>query len=317
MSILSRFSHWMQRSLKTSTYLKKKSYVVRYQVMVRNTSPKANELTIVVPVPSDRDNQTLASPPRFTPTAERVGKEAKYGNQFALWGARLAPGESRIFTEHFSISVSPVDIKMPTDALLSQYPAAGNVFCAPTPHIQAADPQIIALAKEAAQDATDVGTVLMRFNDFVINRLEYGNPIKGLHSASDAIKHVKTDCGGFSSLFAALCIASGIPARIVSGFWAGYEKNDMHAWVEVQLPGGIWVPADPSTEYLMRQNRTRKFGKLGAIGSDRVAFSIGCDIPLEMFKKPRTVDILQHPFVQASGGDASFIVETRVETTSA
>lgn len=317
MRLLKQYAHAVKKVLKPPFYLKRQTYVVRYQVTVRNTSTKVNEMTIVIPVPAERENQRIASAPRFTPAAQHIGKEDRYGNQFAVWKAKLAPGESRLFTEHFTVSVSPIKKVMPENALRSGYANRAEVFCVATEHLEAHDQQIVALAKEAAGDAEDVGTLLKRFNEFVMGRLEYGNKINGLYSAADAIKHVKVDCGGFDSFFAVLCIAAGIPARIVSGFWAGYEKNEMHAWVEAQLPSGEWVPADPSMESLAREGRTKKYGRLGAVGSDRIAFSVGCDIPLELFAKVKTVDILQHPFIEASEGSTSYAIETRVETIKA
>ncbi|MDO8601922.1 MAG: transglutaminase domain-containing protein [bacterium] len=314
MATISRYLHHFKRLLSLPFYLKKQTYVVRYQVMVRNTALKPNEMTIVVPVPNNYENQTVVSTSRFKPMAERVGTENRYGNQFAVWKAKFAPGESRFFTQHFTVSVSPIKKSIPKNALRSQHTNKAEVFCVATEHLQVHDTQIVALAKEAVGDATDVGTMLHRINELVMQRLEYGNQIDGLYSAVDAVRHVKVDCGGFDSLFAVLCIASGIPARIVSGFWAGYEKNEMHAWVEAQLPSGEWLSADPSTEYLMRHGRTHKFGKLGSVGSDRIAFSVGCDIPLELSKRITTIDILQHPYVEASEGDKSFMIETRVET---
>lgn len=317
MHFLKKHIHQISRALKPPFYMKRQTYVVRYQVMIKNTSAKPNDITIIAPVPSDHETQTVASPPRFTPTTDKTGNEELYGNQFAIWRVKLAPGESRLFTEHFTVSVEPVKKVIPADALRSNYTNKAAIFCVATNHVQANDAQIISLAKEAIGDASDVGTILERINEFVMKRLEYGNKINGLYSATDAVQHIKVDCGGYDTLFVALCIASGIPARIVSGFWAGYEKNEMHAWVEAQLPSGEWVPADPSMEALGQQGRTKKYAKLGEVGSDRIIFSIGCDIPLVLPKKTVRVDILQHPFIEASMGEKSYVTETRVETTRA
>jgi len=312
-----RHFHKIKRALRPLFYLKRQTYVVRYQVTLKNTSSAVNEMTVVVPVPANHEGQVVASAPRFSPSAERVSTDSAYGNQFAVWRVKLAPGESRLFTQHFTVSVSPIKKVIPENEMRSGYSNRAEMFCVATEHLQVHDAQIVELAKEAAGGVEDVGSILKRLNEFVMQRLEYGNKINGLYSALQAISHVKVDCGGFDSLFAALCIALGVPARIVSGFWAGYEKNEMHAWVEAQLPSGEWVPADPSMEILARQGRTHKYGSLGSIGSDRIVFSVGCDIPLDLAKKVQRVDILQHPFVEATGGAKSFTVETRLETTKA
>ncbi len=63
-------------------------------------------------------------------------------------------------------------------------------------------------------------------------------------------------CQHFSSAFANLMRAAGVPARVVIGYIAGYRnpyggywvvrRMDAHAWVEVWLRGRGWVRVDPT-----------------------------------------------------------------------
>ena len=63
-------------------------------------------------------------------------------------------------------------------------------------------------------------------------------------------------CEHFSSAFAVLMRAAGIPARVVTGYAGGYRnpvggywlvrKSDAHAWVEVWLPERGWTRIDPT-----------------------------------------------------------------------
>ena len=63
-------------------------------------------------------------------------------------------------------------------------------------------------------------------------------------------------CQHFSSAFANLMRAAGIPSRVVLGYAGGYRnrygdywvvrKMDAHAWAEVWLPGEGWVRVDPT-----------------------------------------------------------------------
>ncbi|MBI5411589.1 transglutaminase domain-containing protein [Candidatus Peregrinibacteria bacterium] len=152
------------------------------------------------------------------------------------------------------------------------------------------------VAPEGIEGAT-MDPRLQEINDFVIATLEYGDPIPGLYSAEEALKRRRVDCGGFGTLFCARCQEAGIQARLVSGFWAGYPKNEMHAWVEALSPEGQWIPADPSVEQLLRQGRTRKSGRLGFAGSDRIALSFGHYFPILIDGRTVTVDILQNPMV--------------------
>lgn len=125
-------------------------------------------------------------------------------------------------------------------------------------------------------------------NEFVISYLTYGNPIDGLYTADEAREKRVVDCGGFDTLLQDELKKRGIESKIVAGFWAGYEVNGMHAWLEIAD-----IPADPSIEYLRRQGRTKKSGRLGFVGGDRIAFSTWH--PGEKF--------LQNPFLEEQDSD--------------
>lgn len=156
------------------------------------------------------------------------------------------------------------------------------------------------IASEAVGNAGDRRAVLRRCYEFVVTHLRYGDPITGLYSAREAMQRSVVDCGGFSSLLCAMLIARGIPARIVSGFWAGYPAAAMHAWLEAECAPGQWISMDPSTDHLSRQGRTKKSGRFGYVGSDRIAFSVGSDITCLASGETVTVPILQHPVLTPS-----------------
>lgn len=55
-------------------------------------------------------------------------------------------------------------------------------------------------------------------------------------------------CRDLSSLFSAACRANGLATRFVSGYFIGNaesEQKDLHAWVEVFIPGAGWRGYDP------------------------------------------------------------------------
>jgi len=56
-------------------------------------------------------------------------------------------------------------------------------------------------------------------------------------------------CRDYAVLFMEVCRSVGIPARFVSGYQEGDEQQssrDLHAWVEVYLPGAGWRGYDPT-----------------------------------------------------------------------
>ena len=69
--------------------------------------------------------------------------------------------------------------------------------------------------------------------------------ITGTQDALTCLTNGMSDCGGKSRLMAALCRASGIPARLVGGLILSEGlKRESHVWLEV-LQGDHWVPYCP------------------------------------------------------------------------
>ena len=59
----------------------------------------------------------------------------------------------------------------------------------------------------------------------------------------------KGSCRDYAVLFMEVCRAVGIAARFVSGYQEGdrdMSARDLHAWIEVYLPGGGWRGYDPT-----------------------------------------------------------------------
>ena len=62
-------------------------------------------------------------------------------------------------------------------------------------------------------------------------------------------RNQKGSCRDYAVLFMEVCRALGIAARFVSGYQEGdldMSSRDLHAWVEVYLPGGGWRGYDPT-----------------------------------------------------------------------
>ena len=126
---------------------------------------------------------------------------------------------------------------------------------------QNSNPRAVALAQSwRAQGQSDpqmVDTALAMFRD-----QEYFYtlvpPKLGRHSVDEFLFETRRGfCEHYSSAFAVLMRAAGVPARIVTGY-QGMESNaygayyvvrqsDAHAWNEVWLQGRGWVRVDPTS----------------------------------------------------------------------
>ncbi|GAB3955397.1 transglutaminase family protein [Spirosoma harenae] len=74
--------------------------------------------------------------------------------------------------------------------------------------------------------------------------------------AEQTLSQRKGSCRDYTTLFMAACRSLGIAARFVSGYLFGnpQQEHQLHAWVEVYLPGAGWRGFDP-TEGAIVANR--------------------------------------------------------------
>lgn len=306
----------MEAAKRTSAANTIQRYRVRYSVNLENASSREVEASLVLPIPPTNEYQEVLVKPVFAPEGVVVSRDDQYKNQYAVWEFSLGAKSRKDFFEVFEISVKPRKEYTKLLFRTSDYDKESPTYerhMKPNQYLPSVEGKWKKLADQVIGDETNVEDVVRKCNDYVLGFLEYGNPISGLYSADEAFEKKKVDCGGFDTFLATLCMSVGIPARIVSGFWAGYTKNEMHAWVEFLLPDGKWLPADPSVEYLRTRRRTKKIGGVGFLGSDRIALSYGCDFSIEVDRQTKQISILQNPIVISQAPDG-IKVESRFKT---
>ncbi|MBS3903304.1 MAG: transglutaminase domain-containing protein [Anaplasmataceae bacterium] len=287
---------------------KEQTYQVEFETIFSNNSSHEKNLNIIHPLPYDSDVQKVTAPFVFNQPPHEEYRDEKFHNHYALFRLQLPPGKQQVIKINFHLKVTP------EEKILSHF-SLDDYHHNPSPHLEAnrfliVNEEIKRIAAELVGNDKNLESILKKINHYVIEKLHYGNPIRGLYSSEESLRLKKVDCGGFDTLFVSICLALGIPARIVSGFWLGYPHNSMHAWVEVMLPDGIWIPADPSVEKLQQEKRTKKEGRLGCLGSDRLRLSIGCDIPIPLDGRTNYLPILQHPVIFAREGLTGLEVQT-------
>lgn len=284
------------------------NYDVTYEVTIQARNPEPQDIRIMIPCPASTSNQGVRDL-AFHPDAE-CGQESLYGNGYASWKMRLNIVPI-VLRQAYTCQVKPTRLKIDQRYVVDDYARldAGMYasYLRPNRFIQLTD-EVRRLSAKIVAGEKDVLLILKKINRYLIDHLHYGSPIEGLYSSSDALTNPMVDCGGYDSLYCSLAMAAGIPSRVVSGFWAGYSKCDMHAWAESLLPNGEWLPVDPSAEQLVCQGRSQKSGAFGFVGSDRILMSVGCDFPLEAQGRQVTCGILQHPVVVAEKGPSSISV---------
>lgn len=112
-----------------------------------------------------------------------------------------------------------------------------TVDSAPNRWLQASEPGVAALAKQATQGAPTESAKAQMLERFVRNYITTKSLRVGYASASEIVKNREGDCTEHAVLLAALMRASGIPARVATGIayapaYAGQRDVFVpHAWV--------------------------------------------------------------------------------------
>jgi transglutaminase-like putative cysteine protease len=101
----------------------------------------------------------------------------------------------------------------------------------------------------ASEVAWSTAKFLMRLCDFINKSFSYSVREEGPpQSPETTLLKRNGSCRDYSVFFIACCQAMGLAARFVSGYYYSktLEKNYLHAWAEVYLPGGGWRAFDPT-----------------------------------------------------------------------
>ncbi len=119
-------------------------------------------------------------------------------------------------------------------------------YLAPNPMINSEDPQVIALAQRAlANVAPDPWDRAQAITRWVADNVREKNFETAFATARDVARDLSGDCSEHSVLTAAMCRASGIPARVAVGLLYVDDLGGFgfHMWNEVYV-NGRWVAVD-------------------------------------------------------------------------
>ncbi|WP_254562365.1 transglutaminase family protein [Dyadobacter diqingensis] len=103
------------------------------------------------------------------------------------------------------------------------------------------------------------GTVpfLVELSKYIAENFSYQNREFGVaYPPDDTLRDKTGSCRDYSRLFIAACRSLGIAARFVSGYLYGnlMQAHELHAWVEVYLPGAGWRGFDPTEGKVIANN---------------------------------------------------------------
>ena len=121
----------------------------------------------------------------------------------------------------------------------------GDEFLASNGFIQADDPKIRAIARQATAGIDDPWVKAQRLEGWVDRNMSNADFSVGFASASEALRTRKGDCTEHAVLLAALCRSVGVPARVAMGLVHIESAGAFgyHMWTEVNI-GGEWYALD-------------------------------------------------------------------------
>lgn len=135
-----------------------------------------------------------------------------------------------------------------TDSPTSGSPSAeapGAQYLQANPLINSDDAVVRSLAKRATGGKTDPWQQAVAIQDWVFKNMRRKNFSTAFASAKEVARNLEGDCSEHGVLTAALCRASGIPARVVVGLVYAPDLGGFgpHLWNEVFV-NGRWVAID-------------------------------------------------------------------------
>lgn len=134
--------------------------------------------------------------------------------------------------------------------------------------------------KQKSIELTKTGTTVekaRKIYDFVNLHIDYNeNPLYANKGALSGLLTGQGVCDEYSFLFTALCRASGIPSRVIAGYWVEDEIredsmidiSEGHSWSEFYLPDVGWIPVEPTFIYTYNGERIPNDDYFANINSD-------------------------------------------------
>jgi transglutaminase-like putative cysteine protease len=143
----------------------------------------------------------------------------------------------------------------------------------------------------------------------------------GLGDVCELLRKPGGKCTDISSVFIALCRASGVPAREVFSIRLGKKAEEdittyQHCWAEFFVPGFGWVTADPAdvrkamlVEKLeLNDPKTKEYRAFfwGGIDAYRVVLARGRDLTLNPPQAGAPLNTFGYPYAEIGGKPVDF-----------
>jgi transglutaminase-like putative cysteine protease/streptogramin lyase len=226
---------------------------LRFIKEFRNYGPgTVDTLDIYLPIPENRDSQTLLAPVQFDPKPNEVIEDA-WGQKIAHFAFKdlkgysiVKPGwkaDARICAVEYFIYPDKVGTLADIPAeIRTKYTQDGDKY-------QINDPYIKDLAQKIAGRETNPYWIVRRVFEYLADHLSYNlKPVGGWNPAPTVLRRGTASCSEYSYAMIALCRSLGVPIRYVGVVSLRGDEASVddvfHRWTEAYLPPYGWIPFD-------------------------------------------------------------------------
>jgi transglutaminase-like putative cysteine protease len=242
------------------------------------------------------------------PWPYRETMDADFGNRFLyLEGPAAADGLIEVRLQY---RVSRKEQRGPDGV-----PDAPAVFREPR-GLVVVNEEIRGIARQTVRGLTDPVEKARSLYRYVLSRMDYDKTGEGWGRGDSvyACRVGKGNCTDFHSLFMALALAEGIPARFQMGYPplpsdpAGEIPQGYHCWSEFHVAGKGWLPVDISEAW---KHPARADYYFGNADKDRILVSTGREIRLSPPQAGPALNFMDKPYVEVNGKPFTDFLWTR------
>ena len=238
----------MFAGLRTTSWVTDTGEVVREEsplglITVRESAESARAMAVSRRIQVDLLQAAAVVPTLRTPIAEPRDVRRMRLRLTGFDATAMPMDDMQGISQHVDGNV--VELRDPQTLKAERPDPASAKFLAPEPFIESDAPEILAEAETAVRGVTgarDRAEKLVRY----VNALLDKKPTVSLPSAREVLRTKVGDCNEHTALYVAMARAAGIPARMAVGLVYIHGAFYYHAWPEVYVDNGLWLPVDPT-----------------------------------------------------------------------
>ena len=166
-------------------------------------------------------------------------------SEFALHSAFREKDVKLSYTEKDTVCKLKINMTYNACGQAMKYLYAKNVDKYPTAEAEEVGKALLEIKNSIITEGMRDEEKVMKIHDYLISHCEYAvdGDIDHYATAYVLLNEKKAQCQGYSEAFAALCLLSGIPCKIISGTSTFAYGDGAHAWCLVKV-NATWYHVD-------------------------------------------------------------------------